>query len=292
MAQEPDILPNKALQKYYSSLESRIGYRLLLGGTRHFGYYPSDNASPFPIGAALRAMEDHLLSTLGLEQGATVLDAGCGVGHVAMHLARKGFKVTGIDIVDRSIREATKSVKSGDLQEAITIRKMDYHHLDGLSDRTFDGIYTVETFVHATNPEKALGEFFRVLKPGGSIALYEYDHGDFSTAPKDIQESMKQINQYAAMPANDRFDTGVLQHLLQEAGFEEVAVKDLTGNITPMLRLFFILAYVPFLMVKLFGLEARFVNTVTGVEAYRGRMYWRYVAVSARKPRSVIVNGH
>jgi sterol 24-C-methyltransferase len=46
-------------------------------------------------------MEDHLFNTLGLEKGAHVLDAGCGVGHVAIHLARRGLQVQGIDVVDR-----------------------------------------------------------------------------------------------------------------------------------------------------------------------------------------------
>lgn len=33
------INDNHELQSYYQSVESRIGYRLVLGGTRHFGYW-------------------------------------------------------------------------------------------------------------------------------------------------------------------------------------------------------------------------------------------------------------
>ncbi|KAL1864736.1 hypothetical protein Daus18300_007538 [Diaporthe australafricana] len=36
---EPLINDNPELQSYYQSLESRVGYRLVLGGTRHFGYW-------------------------------------------------------------------------------------------------------------------------------------------------------------------------------------------------------------------------------------------------------------
>lgn len=35
----PLINDNPKLQSYYQSLESRVGYRLVLGGTRHFGYW-------------------------------------------------------------------------------------------------------------------------------------------------------------------------------------------------------------------------------------------------------------
>lgn len=33
------INDNPELQSYYQSLESRVGYRMVLGGTRHFGYW-------------------------------------------------------------------------------------------------------------------------------------------------------------------------------------------------------------------------------------------------------------
>ncbi len=255
----------------------------MLGGTRHFGYYDADTYWPFPVGRALRAMEDHLFDTLRLRKGARVLDAGCGVGHVAIHLAQRGLSVTGIDVVDRHIQKARRNIKKAGLGSAVTVQKMDYHHLDGFADETFDGAYTMETFVHATNPEAALGEFYRVLKPGGTLALYEYDHSNLNSAPSDIKESMQQINKFAAMPANARFDKGVLEKLLADAGFVDVVVNDLSINVTPMLRLFFVLAYIPFLIVRLFGLQAWFINTVAGVEGYRGREFCRYVAVSAKK---------
>jgi ubiquinone/menaquinone biosynthesis C-methylase UbiE len=227
-------------------------------------------------------MEDHLFDTLGLEKGAEVLDAGCGVGHVAIHLAQRGLRIQGIDVVDRHIQKALQNIKAADLESVVAVQKMDYHHLDGFTGELFDGVYTMETFVHATNPEAALAEFYRVLKPGGTMALYEYDHS-LHSAPNDLKESFKQINEYASMPANARFDKGVLQKMLVEAGFMDIVVKDLTTNITPMLRLFFVLAYVPFLITRLLGLQAWFVNTMAGVEGYRGREFCRYVAVSARK---------
>jgi sterol 24-C-methyltransferase len=284
--EQPLIRPDSGVQSYYASLESRLGYRLVLGGTRHFGYYEEGTYWPFPVGKALRAMEDHLFDVLGLEAGAEVLDAGCGVGHVAIHLAQRGLRVQAIDIVHNHVRWAQRNVEAEGLENTITVRKGDYHHLDAFADQTLDGVYTLETFVHATDPEAALAEFFRVLKPGGSAAFYEYDHLDYRTAPKGIQESMEKINKYAAMPSNARFEKGVLERLLEEAGFEDLIVNDLSANVKPMLRLFFILAYLPYLLIQLFGLEAHFINTVTGVEAYRAQRvgHVRYVSISARKP--------
>ncbi|KAK9374212.1 S-adenosyl-L-methionine-dependent methyltransferase [Lipomyces chichibuensis] len=283
--QEPRINSNRLLQKYYASLESRIGYRFVLGDTRHYGYYEADTYWPFPISRALRAMEDRLFDTLGLDIGANVLDAGCGVGHVAIHLAGRGLRVQAIDVVARHVEKAQRNIKAKGLEAAVTARKMDYHHLDGFADESFDGVYTMETFVHATDPEAAAKEFFRVLKPGGSIAMFEYEHGDLNAARRSLKVSIDKVNKYAAMPGYDRFGPGVLQQILQDVGFQEIVVKDLTTKVTPMLRLFFVMAYIPYLIVSLLGLEAWFVNTVAGVAGYRGRHICKYVVVSARKPK-------
>ncbi len=288
--EELRIGTNMSLQSYYAAFESRIGYWVFLGGTRHFGYYQPDAKWPFPLNTALRRMEKHLFDSLGLQSPAVVLDAGCGVGHVAMYMARRGMLVHGIDVVSNHIRWALQNVQAHKIENAVTVHLMNYQNLDGFKDEFFDGVYTMETLVHATNPVKALREFFRVIKPGGSIALYEYDHTDLGAAsknlPKELLKSMRQINKRASMPAFEDFSQGALQHMLEEQGFQDVVVRDLSDNIKPMMRLFFVVAYIPYLFIILFRLQAWFVNTQAGVEGYRSleRGVWRYVVVTAKKP--------
>lgn len=290
---EPLIQPNPSLQRYYASLESRIGYWCFLGGTRHFGYYQAGTTWPFPINSALRRMEDRLFDSLNLHPGAEVLDAGCGVGHVAMHMARRGLRVHGIDVVSNHLKWAREGIRANGLDKEVSVRLMDYHNLDGIPNAALNGVYTVETLVHATNPERALGEFFRVLKPGGSIALYEYDHSDLDAVPKDVSqhllESMEQVNGRASMPANKMFSPGTLQTMLERHGFRDVVVEDLSENVRPMARLFFLVAYIPYLLICVLGLQAWFVNTQAAVEGYRvlRKRLWRYVAVTAKKPSDV-----
>jgi hypothetical protein len=54
---------------YCRSPESRLAYRLLLGGTKHFGYYP-EGGGRLSMTAAMRRMEDKLGQTLALPPGA------------------------------------------------------------------------------------------------------------------------------------------------------------------------------------------------------------------------------
>lgn len=182
------------------------------------------------------------------------------------------------------MKKAQLNLKKAGLENRIQLRKLDYHRLDSFEESSFDGIYTMETFVHATDPQRALQEFFRVLRPGGRIALYEYDHKPRAESPADLQTSLDHVNLFAAMPANAVFDEGVLEDMLQEVGFSDVNVIDLSVNIRPMLRLFYVIAFIPYFIICLLGLQAWFVNTIAGYESYRGRKYWRYIAVFANKP--------
>ena len=285
---EPVIGANAPLQSYYDSFESRIGYRLVLGGTRHFGYYDEATSWPFPVGRALRAMEEKLFRALDLPEGSRVVDAGCGVGHVALYMARHGLRITAIDVIDHHLAKARRNIARARLPPPgqVTVQKMDYHHLESIPDQSHEGIYTIETFVHATDPEAVLAGFYRVLRPGGRLVLFEYDNaiGVDEHIPKHVADEMTLINKYAAMPTNARSQQGVLPRMLEDAGFTNVRVEDYSANIRPMLRLFYWLAVVPYWFIKLFGLQRFFINTVVGVQGYLHQEHWRYVAITASKP--------
>lgn len=61
--------------RYFTQLESKVLYRLLLGGTKHFGFYPrpGDQLSQY---AAQELMHLLLANTLRLRSSDHVLDAG------------------------------------------------------------------------------------------------------------------------------------------------------------------------------------------------------------------------
>ncbi|KAK0616208.1 S-adenosyl-L-methionine-dependent methyltransferase [Immersiella caudata] len=290
-APEVTVNPNPQLQSYYNTVESRLGYRVLLGGTRHFGFWDHDTHWPFPLSQSLRRMEDKLAETLSLPRGSHVLDAGCGVGHVALRMATQhGLSVSAVDVVPHHVEKARRNVnKSKSKLEGkkveITVQHADYHHLDFLPDSLFDGIYTMETLVHATDPESVLAGFFRLVKPGGHLALFEYDHSLIDQdVPEELAATMQKVNLYSAMPTNARSHPGVFKAMLEDAGFTDVVVRDYSENIKPMTRLFYALAVVPYKVVKILKAEKRFVNTVAGVGSWKGREKWRYVAISAVKP--------
>lgn len=273
------------LQKYYASYESRIGYALLLRRARHFGYYASANSSSLPIGPALRAMEEKLYQALGSPTRSQLFDAGCGAGHVALYMAERGNNhVHAIDIIDKHVKQAIDNIRRTSMQDFITVRQGDYHHLQHVPSASFDGIYTMETLVHSSDPLSVLQQLCRILKPGGRIALHEYDHAPLGAMPQKYAEAMRQVNTNAAMPGNNAFEYDVLVKLLQDAGFEDIELVDLTSHVEPMMRLFYILSTIPCRIMTCLRLEGHFVNAMAAAKMYPARRYWRYVQVKATKP--------
>ena len=271
----------KSTQEYFNAFESRAGYQLLLGGARHFGYYTS--WWPFPIGQALRAMEDKLFLELGLREGAVVLDAGAGSGKVACHMAEKGLKVEGIDLVDLHVKHAQEYIRTQGAQGLVHISHGNYQHLD-FESTSFDGVYTMETLVHSDDADQAIQEFYRVLKPGGVLVLHEYEQSGES-GQKKAWNALVLVTELGHLPALLEFQFGVIRRKLENAGFTDVKVEDLTQNVAPMFYLFVALAFIPYLFIRLFGLEAMFVNAVAAIKVYRHLSNdIKYVAVRGRKP--------
>lgn len=229
-------------------------------------------------------METKLADGLDLKRGDRVLDAGCGFGHVALSLAKRGLLVVGIDLVDRHVRYAQDLIARERLQGRMSAQKMDYHDLSDFASHSFDGAYTMETLVHAVDPLAVLKQFHRVVKPGGALVLHEYDHADASKVPPHLRDVNSLIDKYAATPGYTTFEYGVLEDLLKEAGFVDIKVRDFTDNVMPMIWLFYVLAVIPLIFIRLIGLEHYFVNAFAGVWFFKGRSWFRYIQVTAKRP--------
>lgn len=182
-----------------------------------------------------------MLERLNLPKDATVLDAGCGVGHVALYMARNGgLRVTAIDVVEHHVEKAQRNIaKSGLPKGQVTVRRGDYHHLEWISDESLDGVYTMETLVHATDLEKVLRGFFRILKPGGRLVEHEYET-KISTSKEtgSLAKDVDFVVGLSAMPLG-LMRPGHLKKTLQDVGFVDVNIQDYSENVRPMLRLFY-----------------------------------------------------
>lgn len=278
--------PQQKVIDYFNTWESHWGYTLLLKGIKHFGYYPEgeENLSMYK---AQKLMEDELAERLNLGEDSLVLDAGCGEGGVTIYLAQKyRLRAVGVDLLESSIKKANEKALALGLQDKVSFQVMDYTRLD-FSDEYFDGVYTMESLVHVLDYQQALDEFYRVLKPNGRLTLFEYSvcpKKDLTPQQKRFAEMVVEETGAHAMP---HFLHGKFPQILEKAGFTDVSVEDVTPRIMPMLRKFYLIAYLPYQLIKLLKLQRKFINATTGFEGYRNVMksdIWRHNIVVATKP--------
>lgn len=104
--------------------------------------------------------------------GKTVLDYGCGRGYSSREYLERGAIVYGIDISPVYVAEAAQAAKdAGYAEDHYTFCVMDAHTLD-FPDNMFDMVVGM-AILHHLDPDVALREIHRVLKPGGAVALVE-----------------------------------------------------------------------------------------------------------------------
>ncbi|EXJ80048.1 hypothetical protein A1O3_08334 [Capronia epimyces CBS 606.96] len=217
-------------------------------------------------------MEDHLYARLDLASGLRILDAGAGSGYVAIHMAGKGLNVQAVDITPLHLEDAQRNIEKRSLQDKVSVRLGDYHDLSDFPDGSFDGVYTMETFVHADDPAKVLRNFHRLLRPGGVLVLNE----------ADLTATPTYCRMYSACHTVRTLSRKVLwAEMLAEVGFIDIDVEDLTDEVLPLWRLFGVIGYIPYRTLQAVGLHGRFTNLMAGVETY---LHWgegRYISVKA-----------
>jgi SAM-dependent methyltransferase len=110
-----------------------------------------------------------LLDVLGLPSGAHILDVPCGQGRHAHLLAEAGFDVDGLDYSE-DLLERAKQRGTG---PRLRYTRGDMRKLPGRWTGRFDAVLNLFTsfgfFSDPSDDARVIGEFARVLKPGGVL---------------------------------------------------------------------------------------------------------------------------
>jgi ubiquinone/menaquinone biosynthesis C-methylase UbiE len=116
------------------------------------------------------------LDRLGLPAGASLLDVACGSGQLALVAARRGYGVTGVDIAANWIEAARARARFENLP--IQFDEGDAEDLP-YADAQFDAVATLYGAMFAPRPERVAAELLRVTKPGGIIAMANWNAEGF-----------------------------------------------------------------------------------------------------------------
>jgi SAM-dependent methyltransferase len=180
------------------------------------------------MAAVLQPIRETAMSRLEIGSGSAILDAGCGLGEVAIELSRRvapGGWVAGIDASEAMIERARAAAGSEGIRVDFSVGSITALPFP---DATFDVARSERVFQHldATEREAAAAELLRVVKPGGVVQLIDPNHRQWAVAATD-RDMARLVTEYVGTRGRTP-EAGLLNGgLLRAAGAVRVDVAGL-----------------------------------------------------------------
>jgi microcystin synthetase protein McyJ len=252
---------------------------LNLGYWKHARTYPD----------ACVAMVELLGTRAGLKSGDRILDVGVGFAEQDFVFLDR-FKlahITGIDITPVHIEKGRERVTRRGLESQIDIRLGSATAME-FSDASFHTILALECAFHFDTREGFMREAYRVLKPGGTIAL-----ADMLPKPGKSSGLLARIGRkYGHISEKNHYDRDEYARRLASAGYVDIRVESIRENVYPGMA--------KYMRERVRGktIDTAVVDVTDDDRAQcRGVSLWEktsgfsdYVIVSARKPSDQIAS--
>jgi ubiquinone/menaquinone biosynthesis C-methylase UbiE len=162
-----------------------------------------------------------LAAAADIRPGQRVLDVACGRGAVffpAAELVGGAGEVIGIDLAEEMTRTTSEQAARQGMKARVEV--MDAEHLE-FRDAAFDRVLCGFGVMFFPNQVRALGEFHRVLKPGGRVAVSTWRVHQNS----ELDAAMRELGITRPPQPGWITEAEELSRLLRAAGFSEVSVE-------------------------------------------------------------------
>jgi len=188
----------------------------------------TQTSSPVPL--AHQAIHDTVVNILSGQPRGALLDVPAGEGALAARLIDAGFDVRCCDLYPEIFRLDGVDIHQGNLDAELPF-----------GDRSFDYVTCLEGLEHIENPQQAMREFARVLKPGGHLIVSVPNILNVEERLKWLLHGytshFKPISRVASERLADEYDGRVeiaahvnpiayseLRYILEKNGFELISV--------------------------------------------------------------------
>ena len=192
----------------------------MAGQTEH--WKGKDNAQRYArqtrIGSRLRytPFAKKIVQSLGtLDEGATIVDLGIGPGLLAIELHRlwPQVRIVGVDPSVEMLSIARKNAEEAGMPDFEA--KLGTAEEIPLAPESADVVVSQSSFHEWEDPNKGLGEAFRILKPGGSLILKDYNGAWLSRWKRKLISRFHHLEMF-------RYTLRQVADLMEKAGFAEI----------------------------------------------------------------------
>ncbi len=232
----------RTVQEYYDT--ATAGYQYGWSPDHlHFGIFepgecPEDGdprPKPEILARALERMIETIVAPVEIKPGDHAVDAGCGVGGTAIHLAKTfGCTVTGINITESQLTTARDKVAKAGLNNRISFAWADCSLHLPFADDSIDAVVNIESAAYYSDRCRFLREVRRILKPGGRIGASDAMAGDNLSTEEYAQHITPICDAWAA---HSMWDQPTYTRHLREAGLEPIEFEGFRGKEKDNIRL-------------------------------------------------------
>ena len=242
----------------------------------HYGVWEEDTTS---LRDAIINTNKGLMELGKINEGARVLDAGCGVGGSAILLAKTlGCQVTGITLSAKQVGAATRYAVNNMVGDKTHFEVMDYTDTVFAAD-TFDFIWAIESMQTGPDKAKFFKEVKRILKPGGKLLIADC----FKAFPYDVDQEPNMLTMLNGWAMSDLLTIDEISKLAEQEGLKLTQNRDVTREIQKSVKAILRAALLGMVGTKLYNLykKASYFSRIhykTGLAQYKTYMkgLWTY----------------